>query len=129
MTDVADTASHDMHQTPAASPESNDRDLLVRGAVTVGVVAVGAALVEVALIPGMVLGVAAVLAPKYLPKLGESLQPAFRSTVRGLYKLNRKTREKVAEASEHMQDIVAEVHAESTPPTATHVETKPHAPV
>lgn len=118
MTDAADTASHDMHQSPALEAAESDRDLLVKGAVTVGVVAVGVALIEVALIPGMVIGVAAALAPKYLPKLGEGLQPAFRSTIRGLYKLNRKTREAVAEASEHVQDIVAEVHAEAAPAPA-----------
>jgi hypothetical protein len=125
MTDVAEIASHETHEAPAAAEDEADRDLLVKGAVTVGVVAVGVALIEVALIPGMVIGVAAALAPKYLPKLGESLQPAFRSTVRGLYKLNRKTREAVAEASEHVQDIVAEVHAEAAPSAPA----EPHAPV
>jgi uncharacterized protein DUF5132 len=81
-------------------------------AATVGVVAVGAALFEVALIPGMVLGVAAVLAPQYLPKIGSALNPLFRSTVRGAYKLGQKSREAFAEAQEHFSDIAAEVNAE-----------------
>jgi uncharacterized membrane protein len=42
----------------------------------------GAALLEAALIPGVVIGGAAVLAPKYLPKLRRRLQPLFDSTVR-----------------------------------------------
>ena len=38
-------------------------------AATIGVIAAGVALFEVALIPGMAIGAAAVLAPKYVPKL------------------------------------------------------------
>jgi hypothetical protein len=124
--DAGHRAAHEAaHETnPAASGLGADKDLLIKGAVTVGVVGVAVALVEVALIPGMVIGVAAALAPKYLPQLGANLQPAFRSTVRSLYKLNRKTREAVAEAHEKVQDIVAEVHAETAPAP---VETAPHA--
>ena len=43
----------------------------------------GIALFEVALIPGMAIGGAAVLAPKYLPKLRRRLRPAVNSMVRG----------------------------------------------
>jgi Protein of unknown function (DUF5132) len=81
-------------------------------AATVGIVAVGAALFEVALLPGIALGVAAMLAPKYVPKMGAALTPVFKSTVRGAYKFGQKTREMVAEAKEQVHDIVAEVHAE-----------------
>jgi uncharacterized membrane protein len=50
--------------------------------VTVGLtVLAGVALFEVALIPGVVIGGAAVLAPKYLPKLRRRLQPLLNSTV------------------------------------------------
>jgi Protein of unknown function (DUF5132) len=59
-----------------------------------------------------VLGVAAMWAPQYFPKMGEALNPLFRSTVRGAYKLGNKTREMMAEAQEQVHDIVAEVHAE-----------------
>jgi uncharacterized membrane protein len=41
----------------------------------------GAALLEAALIPGIVIGGAAVLAPKVLPKLRRRLQPLFDTTV------------------------------------------------
>jgi uncharacterized membrane protein len=48
--------------------------------VTLGLtVLAGAALFEVALVPGIALGCAAVLAPKYLPKLGRRLRPHFNS--------------------------------------------------
>jgi Protein of unknown function (DUF5132) len=79
---------------------------------TVGVVAAGVALFEIAMLPGMAIGVAAMLAPKYVPKMSAALTPMFRSTVRGAYKFGRKTREMVAEAKEQVHDIVAEVHAE-----------------
>ncbi len=47
----------------------------------------------------------------------------FRSAVRGAYKIGRKAREAAAEATEQVQDIVAEVHAEHAAPP----ETKPPA--
>jgi len=84
----------------------------VTTACTIGVVGVAAALFDVALIPGMVIGVAAAFAPKYVPKLGDRLQPLFNSTVRGAYKLTRKARSAVAEAKEKFSDIAAEVDAE-----------------
>ncbi len=89
-----------------------ERSELVATVATVAVVGVGAAVFEAALLPGLVLGVAAMWAPKYFPKMGEALNPLFRSTVRGAYKLGNKTREFVAEAQEQVHDIVAEVHAE-----------------
>jgi uncharacterized membrane protein len=42
----------------------------------------GVALFEVALVPGVVIGGAAVLAPKYLPKLRKRLRPVLNSSVR-----------------------------------------------
>jgi hypothetical protein len=80
---------------------------------TVAVVGVGALVFEAALIPGLALGVAAMLVPKFLPQLGTALNPLMKSTVRGAYRVGRKTRELVAEAEEHVHDIVAEVDAEA----------------
>ena len=51
-------------------------------AAAIGVMAAGAALIEAALIPGIVIGAAAVLAPKYGSKLRQRLKPLFRSTGR-----------------------------------------------
>jgi hypothetical protein len=101
---------------PADAPVSDRTNEVVTVAATVGVVAVGAALFEVALLPGIALGVAAMLAPKYVPKMGAALTPMFRSSVRGVYKLGQKSREMMAEAKEQMHDIVAEVHAEGEAP-------------
>ncbi len=85
---------------------------------TVGAIGVVAALFEVALIPGMLIGVGAMLVPAALPKLAEGAQPLFRKTVRGAYKLGQKTRHAFAEAQEQVHDIVAEANAEAVQPTA-----------
>jgi hypothetical protein len=79
---------------------------------TIGVIGVAAALFDVALIPGMIIGVAAAYAPKYVPGLGDRLQPLFNYTVRGAYKMTRSARSAVADAQERMHDIAAEVAAE-----------------
>jgi hypothetical protein len=114
-------SEHDDAHAPAATTNGagSDRDAIIKAAATIGVIGVGVALIEVALIPGMVIGVAAALAPKYLPQINAGLQPLFKSTVRGAYKLSRKTRAAVAEAHEQVQDIVAEVHAENRTPAQT----------
>ena len=51
--------------------------------------------------------------PQHFPKMGEALNPLFRSTV-----LGHRAREMVAEAQEQVQDIVAEIHAEDDTGTA-----------
>jgi hypothetical protein len=127
MNDAPHVASIEHHTTLEPEPAAESgRDGLIRGVATVGVIGVGVALIEAALIPGMVIGVAAVVATKYLPQIGTGLQPMFRSTVRNLYKFNRKTREAVAEAQEKVRDIVAEVHAENAVPSVEPVS-PPHA--
>ncbi|HEY6333910.1 MAG TPA: DUF5132 domain-containing protein [Blastocatellia bacterium] len=97
---------------------NNDEPDFVTTVATVGVIGVGVALIEASLIPGMVIGLAAMLAPKYVPKLGEGLRPLARSTVRGAVKLAHKTRDVIAEASESVQDIVAEAKLEDGGDTA-----------
>jgi hypothetical protein len=102
-------------QTEMAEPieeGSEDRGDMVATVATVAVVGVAAAAFEAALLPGIVLGVAAVAVPRYFPRIGAALNPLFRSTVRGAYKLGHKTREMMAEAQEQFHDIAAEVHAE-----------------
>lgn len=117
--------AHD-HAEPATEGRANDTMTM---AATIGVVAVGAALWEVALLPGIALGAAAVLAPKYMPKMGAAVAPMFRSSVRGVYKFGQKTREMMAEAKEQVNDIVAEVHAEApeAPKAAKATAEAPHA--
>src|SRR5262249_60528750 len=109
--DANGAAPSESNTDQAATAEPNT-DETVTTAATVGVVAVGAALFEVALLPGIALGVAAMLAPRYAPNISAAIGPMFRSSVRGLYKFGQKTNEMVAEDKEQVQDIVAEVKAE-----------------
>jgi hypothetical protein len=74
--ELADTAP------TRAGNEARPTQDFVTTAATIGVIAAGVALFEVALIPGMVIGGAAVLAPRRLPKLRRRLQPLFNSSVR-----------------------------------------------
>lgn len=101
------------HDHDAASEELPPDPTMLATVAAVGVVGVGVAVLEAALLPGVVLGVAAVAAPKYLPRLGSAITPLFRSAVRGVYMAGRKTREIVAEAQEQVHDIVAEVDSET----------------
>jgi hypothetical protein len=107
--------SHSEHseEVAAGAHEDQENGGLNKTVATVAVVAVGAALLETALLPGIAIGVAAVAAPKYLPKLGAALNPLFKSTVRGTYKLAQKSREMFAEAQEQIHDTLAEVKAEA----------------
>ncbi len=81
-------------------------------ALTVAAIGVAAALIEVELIPGMLLGVAAMLAPDLVTKIGRGLRPVVKGAVRAGYNVAAKAREGMAEASEQFQDIVAEVKSE-----------------
>ena len=95
----------------AVEEHASDIDMTTK-VVTVGVIGLGVALIEASLIPGMIIGIAAALAPKYAPKMSDGLRPLFKSTVRGAYKFAQKTREAVAEAGEQMQDLMAEARLE-----------------
>jgi hypothetical protein len=90
-----------------------ERDEVIATAAAIGVVGVGVLVFEAALLPAMLLGAAAALAPKYLPKVGDALNPLFKSTVRGCVKVGEKAREMTAELQEQVHDIVAEVKSES----------------
>ena len=98
---------------------AESQDELVATAATVAVVGAGVIIFEAALLPGLVLGIATMLVPKHLPRLGGAVSPLVKSTVRGAYKMGQKTREMVAEAQEHVHDIVAEVDAEGDKKAAT----------
>jgi hypothetical protein len=80
-------------QSETRDRSGNDDHEMVATVATVAVVALGAAVFEAALLPGMVLGVAAMLAPSALPKIGTALNRLFRSTVRGVYRFGERARE------------------------------------
>lgn len=96
------------------------RSGLTTGLATAAVVGVGAALIEVEWIPGLLLGVAAMVAPGLVPKIGRGVRPFVHSAIKNGYAAGRKTREWMAEAGEQVSDMVAEVRAsamESEPQT------------
>jgi hypothetical protein len=99
-------------ETEAMELDTEDQSDMVATIATVAVVGVGTAVFEAALLPGVVLGVAAMAVPRYLPQISAALNPLFRSTVRRAYKMGQKTKEMFAEAQEQVHDIVAEVDAE-----------------
>ena len=102
----------DASKIDAIESDSEDRNELLPTVATVAVVGIGAAVFEAAHLPGLVLGVAAMCVPRFLPQIGSALHPLFTSTVRGTYQFGQKTRQMVAEAQEQVQDIVAEANAE-----------------
>jgi hypothetical protein len=91
------------------------KDLLSGEAGAVGTAAaivVGAALIEVELIPGLIIGAGAILLGKLFPELGGYVRPLIKGAVRAGFSASQKAREVMAEASEQVQDLVAEVKQE-----------------
>lgn len=116
------TAEQQHHEAEFEPPiESDDtlveskNDDIVAKAATIAVVGVGVALISTELLPGMLIGVVAAL----LPGIGPKMRPFLKNTVKAGYTAVRKTREMVAEASEQMQDMLAEARAEEVAPIAT----------
>ena len=116
-TEHQDAAHHNdnfMNAADADSDASGDakNDDLVAKAATIAVVGVGVALISAELLPGMIIGVAAA----FLPGIGKKMRPLVKGTVKAGYSAVRKTREMMAEASEQVQDMLAEARAEEVPP-------------
>jgi hypothetical protein len=92
----------------------------VAAAVAIGV---GAALIEVELLPGLIIGAGAILLGKMFPELGGYVRPAVKGAVRAGFALTEKAREIMAEANEQVHDLVAEVkHERELPLAATPVK-------
>ena len=98
---------------PQAAQSAEDSNDLGSRIATVAVVGLGAALIEAELIPGILIGAAAMLVPGLAPRLGKALRPLVKQTIRAGYAVAGRARESMAEMGEQMQDIVAEVKSES----------------
>ena len=79
-------------------------------AIAVTAVGIGAVAFEAALLPGVILGVAAMWLPH---DVRQAFAPLAKSTVRGVYRIGQKSKELIADVQEQIQDIVAEVDAEN----------------
>src|ERR1700722_15713118 len=97
---------------PVDSNGEVKNDDIIAKAATIAVVGVGVALISTELLPGLLIGVAAA----FLAGIGPKLRPFLKNTVKAGYSAVRKTREMVAEASEQVQDMLAEAKAEDVPP-------------
>lgn len=98
-----------------ASLMARGKDLLAGeagGVAAAAAIVVGAALIEVELIPGLIIGAGAILLGKLFPELGAYVRPAVKSAVRAGFSMSQKAREVMAEASEQVHDLVAEVKHE-----------------
>jgi hypothetical protein len=117
-----------MHRPQASAAESKAARLVARGkdlmagdtgsVVTAAAVVVGAALIEVELIPGLLIGAGAILLGKFFPELGAYVRPAIKGAVRAGFSMTQKVRELMAETSEQVHDLVAEVRHEQDMPQA-----------
>ena len=79
---------------------------------TAALVGIGVAILEPELIPGILIGAGAVLAPKLLPALGSMLRPIVKGVVKAGYSATVAVREMAAEAGEEVEDIIAEARSE-----------------
>jgi hypothetical protein len=79
-------------------------------------IVVGAVLIEVELIPGLIIGAGAILLGKFFPEASGYVRPAIKGAVRAGFSATHKIREILAEANEQVQDLVAEVKNEQDHP-------------
>jgi len=136
--DTAFTEAHEpsSHASQSAAAKRNISQLIARGkdlvsgdntsVAAAAAIVVGAALIEVELIPGLIIGAGAILLGKLFPEVGDYVRPAIKGALRAGFVLTQKVQEVVAETSEQVHDLVAEVmheqkHApiDKTAPTVT----------
>lgn len=125
--DAAYASNHEDAQQPTAKPRlshlvARGKDLMSGDAASVATAAaivVGAALIEVELIPGLIIGAGAILLGKLFPEMGAYVRPAIKGAVRAGFFMTQKAREVMAETSEQVHDLVAEVKHEQDKPKAS----------
>lgn len=101
------TSSVAMKIPPALKQEQTRSELA-----TAAVVGVGALILEAELLPGILLGVAAMMIPKIFPGVSDVARPIIKSAIGMGYKVAAKTQQLIAEATDHAQDMMAEIKAE-----------------
>ncbi len=108
------TEQRETHAATAPQPgqQSVSRSMLATGAL-IGV----AALIQPELLLGMAVGAGIVMASGWLPDLvGATVRPLVKTAIKAGYAAATMTREIVSEASESVQDMLAEARAENGPP-------------
>jgi len=112
------TAKAPLAASPKASLESA-RDILCEERTrtelaTAAVVGIAAAIIEIELLPGILLGMAAMLVPKLFPNLPQVGLPLLKSGIGLGFQAMDKAQRLIADASDRAQDILAEVKADAT---------------
>lgn len=139
---AVEDAAYSEHVAPStrksASAKGKYSGMLARGkdmvsgdatsVATAAAIVVGAALIEVELIPGLIIGAGAILLGKLFPEMSGYVRPAIKGALRAGFSVGQKAREIMAETSEQMQDLVAEVKHEQAQPHKAK-KTKPKARV
>lgn len=126
-TNQSAAAKHRISQLVARGKDlvSGDNTSVVAAAAIV----VGAALIEVELIPGLIIGAGAILLGKLFPEFGDYVRPAIKGALRAGFVLTQKVQEVVAETSEQVHDLVAEVMHEQKHAPATKAATSVAEPL
>ena len=108
-------------QKPLSHLVARGKDLISGDASSIATTAaifIGVALIEAELIPGLVIGAGAILLGKLFPEMGNYVRPAVKAAISAGFFISQKAREVVAEASEQVHDLVAEVASENAKPKA-----------
>lgn len=107
------------------------KDLLASeagGVATAAAIVVGAALIEIELVPGLLIGAGAILMGKFFPQMGDYVRPVVKGAVRAGFAMTHKARAVISEANEQVQDLVAEVRHEQDKGYQAEPALQPHAP-
>jgi hypothetical protein len=94
------------------APVTSEDDLVNAGLATAAIVGLGVVILRSNLLPGMLLGVASMMAPRLFPNLEPALRPFIKDAIKVGYSAAGKAKEMAAEASEQFQDMVAEIRYE-----------------
>jgi hypothetical protein len=97
---------------PKSAPIVTREDDFHAGLATAAIVGLGAFIFRRSLLPGMLLGVASMAAPRIFPELEPALRPLIKNTLKAGLAVARKGKEMTAEASEQLEDIIAEIRYE-----------------
>jgi hypothetical protein len=99
---------------PGSELRGNGNGTATATAITVAAVGIGAAAFEAALLPGILLGVAAMWLPH---DVRQAFSPLVKSAVRGVYRFGESTGERakdlIADIQQEVREVVAEVDAEN----------------
>ena len=100
----------------AAAARQQGQQLVGRSALTTGALIGVAALIQPELLVGMAVGAGIAMASNWLPDLVTgTVRPLVKTAIKAGYAAATMAREMVSEASESVQDMVAEARAESGP--------------